>query len=72
MVQTSVDWNSTLSQSTSPFRFAVAVLSPGTPTHVLIYSKINASIHSTSLAQRRHFFHSRSFPSLFLNAKDLK
>lgn len=71
MVQTSVDWNSALSQSAFSFRFAVTLLSPGTLTHVLLYNKMNTNINSTSLAERRHFFHNRAFPSL-LKCKGFK
>lgn len=61
MVQTNADWSSTLSKNAFSFRFAVTVLSPGTLTHVLLYSTTNAIVHSTSLAWRRHFLHSRTF-----------
>lgn len=74
MVQTSADWNSTLSQRAFSFRFAVTVLSPGALTHALLYNKMNTIVHSTSLAWRRHFFEQQNFSFLnfILNARDLK
>lgn len=72
MVQTNVDWNSILSQSAFSFRFAVTVLSPGTPTMFSFTVKLMQAFTAQVWLGEDISFTAELFPLLFFNARDLK